>query len=246
MKAIILAAGFGTRLGDFGIQTPKGLIANKNSVPLLAKLLEDLQKIPEFQNGQNTTLTTNARDYQRYVDWLEKNDFNISLLNNGVDRVEKSKGALYDLFFTIEQKNYWTESILVLPSDTYYEFSLREFVNFAKEKNGLVITVNDVNNKNLIQNRLGCAVLKNDRVIDFEEKPKTAKSSLAAVPFYYYPVNLLRELKRYITQTKFGDSPGSVIPWFLQENIPVYAYQTKGTYIDVGTLNEVEKLKQIS
>ncbi|MEN8252931.1 MAG: sugar phosphate nucleotidyltransferase [Patescibacteria group bacterium] len=246
MKVIILAAGFGTRLGKFSENIPKGLITDQNNNSLLGKLLSDLQTIPNFNNSEGATIITNARDYDKYANYLKENNLDISLINNNILTVETSLGALNDLLFAIEQKNWQAEDILVLPSDTYYEFKLTDFIIFAKSKNSLITVVNDIQNKNLIKNRLGCAVLDNDKIISFEEKPNEPKSSLAAIPFYYYPTEFLINLKNYLAEIRTSSSPGDIIPWLLQKNITIYAYVATGKYLDVGTVKELEKLKQIS
>jgi len=43
-NSLILAGGFGMRLGDFGENTPKGLIKLPNGETLLGKLIADLEK----------------------------------------------------------------------------------------------------------------------------------------------------------------------------------------------------------
>ncbi len=243
MKAIILAAGYGTRLGEFGEETPKGLITGSDGKTLLDRVLAEIFSLHEFPTAENVLVVSNNRFFDQYQDFLQKNYPAVELLNDGSSTPEERLGALGDLALALNSKNWWNDDLLVLPSDTYFEFKLSQLVRLAKEKPGLVTIVRDLKDKSLIENRLGCAVLRGTEIAEFVEKPTEAPSSYAAIPFYFYNADIVPKIKDYIAAGGSTDTPGSIIPWFLQEGISVHALKIDSETLDVGTLPDVEKLQ---
>ncbi|MEP7167233.1 MAG: sugar phosphate nucleotidyltransferase [Candidatus Woesebacteria bacterium] len=236
MQALILAAGFGTRLKEFGETLPKGLIPTGNST-LLGKVMSELQNIP-------VTLITNAKFYPQYAEWIDKESKALVLVNDKATDPDNRLGALGDLLFALESTIGWNDDLLVIPSDTYYEFSIQDFIAFAQAKNSFATVVRKMDTT-LIAGRLGCAVVEGEYITSFVEKPQIPPSDLAAIPFYYYPKAVLARLPEYKQEGGNMDAPGSIIPWFLSKQIPVVAYLTQGQTLDVGTMSDVERLQTL-
>lgn len=238
----ILAAGFGTRLDEFGKQYPKGLIPYKETT-LLGRMLS---KLKEAGGDFNIALITNNRFLPAYSEYLVKNfsDLNIKLINNGVDIPEKRLGALGDLKLTLDRLNWYDKDLLVLPSDTFFTFPISDLLAFYQNHQGFT-TVFYEEDRALIKDRLGCGVLNGDRVVEFVEKPADPPSNFAAVPLYIYPKDLLSKVGEYAAAGGGLDSPGKIIPWLIGKNIPVWAYTYKGKYLDVGKVEDVETLKNL-
>ncbi len=244
MNALLLAAGFGTRLGEFGQTIPKGLIVSRNTT-LIERVIRDVQGIPDLVSKR--AVVSNERFAKLYSQWLQEHGYTDSFrfLSDGTTEPEKRKGALGDILFCLEELSWWDEDLLVLSTDTYYEFSMKEFAQFAKEKGSFATVVRDMGTIEQIRNRLGCAVLEGDRIASFVEKPANPPSTYAAIPFYYYSKQALQALRSYAVSGGNLDAPGNIIPWFIQQEIPVFAFKTEGTTIDVGTLADVETLRGV-
>ena len=58
------------------------------------------------------------------------------------------------------------------------------FGDFFKQKRSSIVALRDLKDKNKVKGKFGVALLKNDRIIDFQEKPEEPKSSLASTVVY--------------------------------------------------------------
>ena len=226
-----------------GIDIPKGLIEIARNQTIIGSMLKELQNI---SNIKNKAMTTNSRFFQMYAKWLkqEKLDRQTKLLNNGAKSPEERLGAIGDIIFALDKLKWWGKNnLLILPSDTLYQFRLRDFINFSLGRQGLVIVISKLDKK-IIANRLGCISFRGDRVIGFEEKPALPKSNWAIVPFYFYPKALLPRIREYAQEAKFDkkklDAPSTIIYWLMKKNIPVYVFKTEKLTIDVGKPVDVD------
>ncbi len=240
---VTLAAGFGTRMGEMGAALPKGLISvNDNTV--IDRIIEDTRQDPRVLE---TVTVSNNRFFDQYDEWRKKAGLSesVGLINNGVDDPDNRLGAIGDLMLVLDKMNWWGKDVLVNPSDTLYGFKMSQFLDFCEGKNGLITVVSRAKSKDIIANRLGCAVLKGDQIVNFEEKPKKPKSNYLSVPIYVYKAETLALLKEYEHEGGNMDTPGSVIPWLIEKGIPVYAFVSKES-LDVGTPDDVLKAQEFS
>lgn len=240
MKILILAAGFGTRLKEYGEHIPKGLIPTATGT-----LMDHLVAESESLNAP-IALVTNERFFQKYTEWCTKSGKNaVRLINDGAQQPENRLGAIGDIVFSLNTLQWWNDDLLVIPSDTFFDFSLRQFVDYAQQMKMFTLVVRDLGDKSLIANRLGCATVQDGRVVSFVEKPTVPATSLAAIPFYYYPQDVLRLLLQYQQAGENMDAPSFVIPWFLSRQVPVAAYTISGKTLDVGTVEDVAVLHSL-
>lgn len=246
LNALVLAAGFGTRLGEYGIDTPKGLIKMSDGETLLGKLLSDIRKQKEVEK---ICIITNAKFRDIYKEWLFNHGLSnmTEIFSNGVETPEKKNGAIGDLSLSIKHFRLDSKSLLVCPSDTYYDFDISDLLKFVKKnENEIVTIVRKVSGIIEISGRLGCAVLQGDNIISFIEKPADPPSLFAAIPFYYYPAEKLNLIEKYLKSGGNPDAPGNIISWLLENGETVKAFVVKGKTLDVGTMKDVEKLKSIN
>lgn len=235
MRVLILAAGFGTRLKTYGETLPKGLIP-VGSTTLLGKVIHEL-------DGHEIAIVTNAKFFDVYSRWLQQNEYNskVVLLNDSATEPESRLGAIGDIIFGLDTLSWWDEPVLIVPSDTYYEFSIAAFISFANEKQSFATVVRRMSVEQ-IAGRLGCASVVDEQITRFEEKPDHPASDLAAIPFYFYSKQALTLIPEYAQSGGNMDAPGNIIPWFLSKHIPVFAYVTEEKTLDVGTVEDVQKL----
>jgi glucose-1-phosphate thymidylyltransferase len=239
MKAIILAAGYGTRLGQAGENLPKGLIPYKDTT-LIGHVISELVNI----NIQEVVVVTNAKYYQQYNIWAKNQPVKINLINDHTLSSEQRLGALGDLKYAVEQAEFSGHNIMVLPSDTYFEFSLKSFLEcIGKTPDEFSVIVKQMEPE-FIKNRLGCAELSLDnKIVKCVEKPEIPLWPYGVMPFYYYPASIVALIDKYKAEGNSLDAPGSITPWLLKHSIPVNACVVKDKTIDVGTIKEMETLK---
>lgn len=239
MKAIILAAGFSTRLYPLTKLFPKGLL------PVDGKAIVDfmLGDLLNTQGIDEMVMVTNKLYFPLFNTWLKTyyKDSGIELVSDETVSKDDRLGAIGDLQFILDKKG-WSDDLVILPSDTLTSVKIADLVNFFHKNRGVVNVLYDTQDKDAIKNRLGCAVVDGNKITQFVEKPEDPPTTLTSVPYYIYPKEVLSMVKNYIEEGGSVDAPGSIISWFLSKT-SVFGYKIEGYYYDVGT---VEVYNQIA
>lgn len=239
MKAIVLAAGFSTRLYPLTKYFPKGLLPIKGKA-LTGYVMDETVKLREIHD---IAFVTNHLFYPLFEVWLAAyySKFNIRLLDNGVTNLNNRLGAIGDLQFVLNQTK-WDDDLLVVSSDTLTSLDFPKFMKFFQANRGFINAVFDTHDKEIIRKKLGCAVLDGIKIAKFIEKPEEPATTLTSIPFYIYPKESLPLIHEYLEQGGASDAPGSIITWLLGK-LPVYAFNIgPGYYYDVGTIDVYNKL----
>src|SRR5204863_4587884 len=123
-------------------------------------------------------------------------------------------------------------TIVVLAGDHIYKMDYQPFVAAHRRRRAdVTIAVRRVPLADAT--RMGILAMDdNERVTDWQEKPKQPKSDLASMGVYVFSK---RALRRWLTEdlTDFG---GNVIPAMLAGDARVYGYRFEGYWQDVGTI----------
>lgn len=236
MKALILAAGYATRLYPLTEKTAKPLLIVQGK-PIINYILEKLNRCEEIKD---IYVVTNNKFFNNFVNWAktaqEKTKKKLMVINDKTAENGTRLGAIGDIRFIIAQEHI-QEDLLVIAGDNLFSFELKEFLQFYKEKRATIVAVYDTKDKYKIANRLGCVALdKNNKIIDFEEKPSHPKSTLAATACYVFPKEDLHFIEEALKERHY-DRPGDLIK-FIAEKKVVYGYQFAGYWFDVGTPEE--------
>lgn len=241
MKVVIIAGGFSTRLYPLTEFFPKGLL-EVNSKPITGFILDQVVALsPQME----TVLVTNNRYYPHFKKWINEKypDSQIEVIDDGTTHPDERLGAIGDLEFVIEKKGWQNEDILVLSSDTLSTLRLSEFITFFESHRGVINSVFDTKDKDVIRKKLGCVIVDGEKITRFIEKPEEPESTLTSVPFYIFPKEATALIQQYKAEGNSTDAPGSIVSWLIGK-VPVYAFQTTGYYYDVGTIDIYNKLKE--
>lgn len=241
MKALFLAAGFSTRLRPLTTNFPKGLL-KVGDKPIISHLLD---QVIELNQIDEIALVTNDICFPHYQHYIATKNLSqsIKLLNNGIQKNENRVGAIGDLNFALE-KLQWKDDLLVLPSDTLVSIVLHDLIVYFNQHHQFINVVIDLKDTKKIKQKLGCVIVNNQKIIGFEEKPTQPKSTMASVPIYIYPKEILQLIKVYINEGNNVESPGSIMPWIIKKT-PALAYVVEnGYYHDVGTLEAYSQLNK--
>ena len=128
--------------------------------------------------------------------------------------------------------------VLILSGDHIYKTLYNEMIDLHIEEGAdATISVIEVDPKEA--SRFGImAVDANDRIIEFQEKPKKPKSNLASMGVYVFTWKVLR--KYLVADAKDPESEhdfgNNIIPNMLKNKMHLQAYRFKGYWRDVGTL----------
>jgi glucose-1-phosphate thymidylyltransferase len=228
MKAIILAAGYATRLRPLTENVPKHLLTIGGR-PMLDWILD---KIVEVQGLDEVHLVTNARFAPAFSEWAAGRG--VQVHDDGTSSNEDRLGAIGDVQFTIEEAGLEGDDLLVIAGDNLFEFSLDDFVSFAREKGtASAVAVLDVGSVELARLYGVVELDAEGRVIDFVEKPADPPSTLAATATYFYHREHVPLVKTYLEEGHSADQIGNFIAW-LHRREPVYAYAFGGEWYDIG------------
>jgi len=233
MKAVILAAGYATRLYPLTKDKAKALLPVGDKL-MIEWIIDKIKDIPEM--GE-IIIVTNSKFYEDFNNWAEGKE-GIQILNDGTTSNEDRLGVVDDIIFAIEKDNI-TEDLLIVGGDNLFEFDLNELVKLSKEKNASVIAAFDV--KTIEEARKLGNVIADDtgKIIDIEEKPQNPKSTLAATLCYFIRAE---DLPDAVLQK---NTLGIPLPKLLMKTKPVYAVTYTEPWFDIGSHEQYEEVNKI-
>ena len=243
LKAIILAAGYATRLYPLTLDTPKALL-KVGGKPILDHILDNVEGIRAVDEVH---IVTNRKFMGQFEGWKarEKRDLPITIYDDGTTEEDKRLGALGDLQFVLDRAGI-SDDIIVLAADNLMDFSLSNFYTYYRKVNGSCVCVKEVKPHELA--KMGIVLMdENDRIYDFEEKPKNPKSHIGAFAVYIYKRETAKLLKDYLKEGNNPDAPGNFPAWLCRRE-PVYGYVFQGQCYDIGTpdaYGEVQELYRV-
>lgn len=240
MKAIILAAGYATRLYPLTRDRAKALLPIGGK-PMIDYIVEQMDTVAELDE---IYVVTNSRFAAQFREWAGqvKSRAAVTILDDGTTCDENRLGAIGDISFVIEEMRI-DDELMVIAGDNFFTYSLRDYVDFFHEKGCDCVCVKEwADEKELSQ--FGVALLDADgRVLDIEEKPEKPKSHLAVFAAYLYRRDTVPLFAEYLSAGNKPDAPGNFPAW-LHKRKEVYAYAFEGECYDIGTpesYREVQK-----
>jgi glucose-1-phosphate adenylyltransferase len=122
--------------------------------------------------------------------------------------------------------------VLVLAGDHIYKMDYQPFVT-AHRRHRADVTI-AVRRVPLAEaSRMGILAMdENDRVTEWQEKPKQPKSDLASMGVYVFSK---KSLRRWLAEDR-ADFGADVVPAMLEAGARVYGYRFNGYWQDVGTI----------
>jgi glucose-1-phosphate thymidylyltransferase len=235
MKAVLLCAGFGTRLYPLTRDVPKPLlpVLGKPIVEYLVDQLADTKEVSEF------TVVSNARFASQFATWADgmsrRHDIALDVLDDGARDNEHRLGAVRDLELFIEHKKL-VEAALVAAGDNLFRFSFEDFFeDYRRNPRNLVLAYHERDPARL--RRTGVAVVDTSgRMRHLWEKPENPPSDWACPALYILESPALASVETYLRQFPESDAIGHFIAW-LVEREPVYIHEMKGARLDIGNID---------
>jgi glucose-1-phosphate thymidylyltransferase len=226
MKALILAAGYATRLRPLTDDFPKQLLP-VGGRPIVDWIVDNIQA----SGIDDVHLVTNARFAPLFETWSA--DHGVTVHDDGTSTNDTRLGAIGDIRFT-----GLDDDLLVVAGDNLFDYSLADFVAFWRATGASAVAVHDVGDRELARKYGIVALDAHDRIVDFVEKPEDPPSTLAATATYLYSRAHVRLVDTYLDEGNNPDQPGNFVAW-LHRREPVYAYRFDGGWYDIGDRDQL-------
>lgn len=242
MKAIILAAGYATRLYPLTENQPKPLLA-VGEKPIIEHILDKVNNVKEIDQ---IFIVTNNKFTPHFDKWLQayKQNKPIKIINDGTTSNEDRLGAVGDVNFVLEKENIQDE-VMVIAGDNLFEFELTNLMNYFNQKNTSVVALYDLKDKNKVAKKLGIAITDpNSKIIEFEEKPENPKTTLASTGCYIFKKQDAQHLSSYVKNSERWDNPGDFLKWLMDKS-PIHGFTFTERWFDIGSFEALEEAYNI-
>lgn len=247
MLGVILAGGKGTRLGKLTHNQAKPAVPFGGRYRIIDFTLSNCVNSGVKNIGvitQYQPLNLNAHIGNGASWGLDDLNAGVTILqpysnNEGNKWFEGTAHAIYQNIGYIDQMD--PEYILILSGDHIYKMDYEAMLDQHKET-GASLTVAVIDVPWDEASRFGIMNTDdNNRIIDFEEKPAEPKSNHASMGIYIFNWKRLREVlvNSFTRNQDMVDFGKNVIPYYLKSGESVFAYNFKGYWKDVGTIDSL-------
>jgi glucose-1-phosphate thymidylyltransferase len=238
MKCLLLGAGYATRLYPLTRERPKPLLP-VGGIPMLQRIVEEVNRVPDVDR---IYVVTNHRFVSHYYNWLRDYTLQkgslpkiIEIFDDLTTSPDDRLGAIGDINFVLKNAKV-DDDLLVIAGDNLFTFQLNDFISFAREKKSSAVCLKDLKSKKLVSLYGMVEVDKNQKIVDFEEKPPKARTTLISIGVYYFSRQHLPLFTTYLEQRHSPDAPGFYLQWLYQQ-IDFYGYVIKGDWYDIGDID---------
>lgn len=239
MKCLILAAGYATRLYPLTENFPKPLL-KVGEKTILDRLIEDVN---ENSDIHEFVVISNHKFAPIFEEWAGERKENITVVDDMTSTNETRLGAVRDILYAVDQLGI-DEDVMVMAGDNVLDFSLRGFLDFAREKETSCVMCHKEEELKKQQKTAIITVDDDCLITSYEEKPREPKGNLAVPPFYIYCKEDLKRIEEALAEGCSADAPGSFAAW-LSHKVPMHAYLMPGKRYDIGDLPSYETAKKM-
>ncbi|VVB99072.1 Bifunctional protein GlmU [uncultured archaeon] len=241
MKALILAAGYATRLWPLTKNMPKPMLEVKGRA-IIDHISSHFCEIKELSE---VFIVTNEKFAPDFEEWAQKqkHSLKVKVIDDMTKSNDDRKGAVGDMHYAIQEAKI-DDDLLVIAGDNLFEYKLADFYKFFQQKKASVVACKDMGSKEEVRGKFGVVEAGNDlKIIGFEEKPQEPKGTLAATACYIFSRNDVKEITKYIEFGNKPDNSGDFIKW-LAGHRPIFAFVFKEKWYDIGSFESLGKARE--
>lgn len=189
MKALILAAGLGTRLAPITDEIPKSLVP-VNEEPILFKQLKNLQ-----ENGVTDITVVSGYKSEILIKKVNDNFPNVKIINNEDYNTTNNMYSAY-----LAKDELLGSEFLMMNADVYYDSSALEALINDKNPNAIITDIGNYNEESMK------VVEKDGRVIEISKLIKEEDALGASIDVYKFSKEaaevFFRKCSEYIEKNK--------------------------------------------
>jgi glucose-1-phosphate thymidylyltransferase len=246
MKAIILAAGYATRLYPLTEKCAKPLLPIHGR-PMIDYLIDQAETLPDLDE---IYVVSNHRFAAQFEDWAAGRrqqaqapvrvagiaagrTIPITVIDDGTTNEEERLGAIGDIQHCIERCHI-DDDLLVMAGDNLFTWRLFDaWQHFRTCGEDMILAQALASSEDA--HRFAIAVVDQEgHVQHLEEKPADPRSNLAVYAIYFYRRETVPLFNQYLEEGNDKDAPGHFPVWLYQRK-PVRVYFFSGQCIDIGT-----------
>ncbi|MDR0273490.1 MAG: nucleotidyltransferase family protein [Clostridiales bacterium] len=239
MKAIILAAGYATRMYPLTENTPKPLLPLRGKA-VIDYIIEQLNNLPVDE----IFVVTNSKFFSHFCEWAKNVKLPVAVLDDGTTSNENRRGAVGDVAFAIAEKGF-DDELVVIAGDNYFTYDLREQYDVYRKTGCDTLCGKEFEDEEKIKAFAVALLDENGKVLDLEDKPQKPKSNLAIYATYFFRKETCSMFAQYLNEGNNPDLIGAFPQW-LYKRRDVYAYKMNGECYDIGTIEMYNKMNGVS
>jgi len=235
VTAVLLAAGYATRLYPLTKERPKALLP-LNHETMLDVVCRSVETVPALTQQ---ILVTNHRFAEQFGQWQRTHSARVVVLDDGTETAETRLGAIRDVALARAQADP-VDDLLIVGTDNLFHWPMRDFVERAQRvrPSPSVGLWNAPSADSATQ--FGVVLRGPDhRITTFVEKSPQPPSTEVALCVYYFPAPMCHQIDIFLKEGGNADAPGYFIKW-LVEHQPTYGIMMPGPWYDIGTLDAYE------
>jgi glucose-1-phosphate thymidylyltransferase len=236
MKAIILTAGYATRMYPLTLDRPKALLP-LGGRPMINYIVDHINTLPDVNE---IIVVSNHKFFNQFEKWEVDSMIPVSLLNDGSTFVDDRLGAIGDIHFTLREKEI-NEEIVVIAGDNYITYPLREQYDFYKNIGHDTVCAKKITDKEQLKSFAVAVLDDRGKILSLVEKPADPPSDTAVFATYFYKTETLPLFDQYLKEGNNPDAPGYFVQWLYKVK-DVYAYIMNGDCFDIGTIAAYEEM----
>jgi glucose-1-phosphate thymidylyltransferase len=240
MNALILAAGYATRLYPLTLNKAKPLLEVAGK-PIIEWVADQLTGILALETVYVVTNHKFAADFSTWAaSYRSKREGpGFTVIDDGTNSDADKRGAIGDIHFVLNMKNIYESDLLVVAGDNLFSEPLVEFAEFSAQ-HPAAIGVYDVKSLDRARNYNQLTTNSVGILTSFEEKISNPTSTICGIALYYYGPEALRLLDLYVREGNNPDQPGRFVQW-LYKRLDVFTFPIRGLWYDIGSRETLEE-----
>lgn len=245
MKAIILAAGYATRLYPLTEKCAKPLLPIHGR-PMIDYLIDQAETLPDLDE---IFIVSNHRFAAQFDDWAAgrrqaqaqilavgsgtDRTIPISIIDDGTNNEEERLGAIGDIQHCIRRCQI-DDDLLIMAGDNLFTWRLIDAWHHFRVHGEDMILAQPLACPEEAHRFAIAEVDQKGLVRHLEEKPASPRSNIAVYAIYFYRRDTVPLFRQYLEEGNNKDAPGHFPVWLYQRK-PVRVYFFSGHCIDIGT-----------
>jgi glucose-1-phosphate thymidylyltransferase len=238
--SIILAGGYGTRLGKITKNFPKPLLEIAPSKPIINYIITKL----ESTEIKKVYVITNNKFFNNFITWKNtlNSNLDIEIINNGTNSLEERLGPVGEINFVINLKKL-KEPLLIIGGDNLFKFELTPILNYFKKHNKDLTVLSEETDIEKLKQLCSIKLDSNNKITFFEEKPPNPSSTLFGICMYLYTAETVEIIKQYMDENNDPDKSGNFLQWLYTKK-EVHGFKAEGKWIDIGDPKSLEEARK--